>query len=123
VSVSSEATVNATDVPCAVVPFHWPTLSDEEDGDVGARLHAEASAAASVPIRNTAFVRTQISTTASGNSISVSDRSHTAGGFRPANAMPLTCGTRESRYHRARGARASGRHCRQVPLLGSTKIL
>jgi hypothetical protein len=30
------------------------------------------------------------------------------------NASPLTCGTRESRYHRARGARTSAARCRQV---------
>ena len=30
----------------------------------------------------------------------------------PANVMPLTCGTRESRYYRARGARASTRQDR-----------
>jgi hypothetical protein len=35
------------------------------------------------------------------------------------NGMPLTCGTRESRYHRARGDRASGPRCRQVQRLVS----
>ena len=49
------------DLPCAVVPFHWPTLFDEEDGDAGPLLHAEASPPASVPTSITAFVRVHIS--------------------------------------------------------------
>jgi hypothetical protein len=73
------------DVPCAVVPFHWPTLSDEEDGDVGALLHVEAGTAASVPTHNTAFVCAQIDTKPPGYSISVSHRSHAAGVFPPSN--------------------------------------
>ena len=48
------------DVPCAVVPFHWPTLSDEGDGDVVPLLHVEASTAASAPTHNTAFVLVRI---------------------------------------------------------------
>jgi hypothetical protein len=38
---------------------------------------------------------------------------------RRSNASPLTCGTRESRYHRARGVRASAARCRQVQRLVS----
>jgi hypothetical protein len=62
VRVSSEETVNVIDAPCAVVPLHWPTLSDEEDGDVGPLLHAEASTPASVPTHHIDFVRVQIAT-------------------------------------------------------------
>ena len=53
--------MNVMDLPCAVVPFHWPTLFDEEDGDAGPSLHAEASPPASVPTSITAFVRVHIS--------------------------------------------------------------
>ena len=56
VRTSFEETVNAMDAPCAVVPLHCPTLSDESDGDAGPLLHADASTPATVPIRNSAFV-------------------------------------------------------------------
>ena len=49
VSISSEDTVNVMALPCAVVPFHWPTLSDEGDGDVGLLPQAETSTPANVP--------------------------------------------------------------------------
>jgi len=62
VRISSEDTVNVMTMPCAVVPFHWPTLSDERDGDVGSLPHAEASSPASVPTRKSAFVREAIVT-------------------------------------------------------------
>jgi hypothetical protein len=62
VRVSSEETVNVMDLPCSVVPFHWPALRDEEDGDAGPLLHADASNPASVPTSHTAFVRVRMAT-------------------------------------------------------------
>lgn len=63
VRISSEDTLNVMTMPCAVVPFHWPTLSDEgDDGDVGSVPHAEASSPASVPTHKSAFVRVAIVT-------------------------------------------------------------
>ena len=56
VRISSEDTVNVMDVPCAVIPLHSPTLSDEADGDVGPLPHAEASSPTSVPTDKIAFV-------------------------------------------------------------------
>jgi hypothetical protein len=58
----SEDTVNAIEAPCAVVPLHWPTLSDEADGGVGPPPHADASTPANVPTQNTAFVCVHIAT-------------------------------------------------------------
>jgi hypothetical protein len=55
VSISSEDTVNVMALPCAVVPFHWPTLSDEGDGDVGLLPQAEPSTPATVPTHSSAF--------------------------------------------------------------------
>jgi hypothetical protein len=57
VSISSEDTVNVMALPCAVVPFHWPTLSDEGDGDGDGGLlpHAEASTPANAPTHSSAF--------------------------------------------------------------------
>ena len=59
VSISSEDTVNVMALPCAVVPLHWPTLSDEGDGDgdVGSLPQAEASSPANVPTHSSAFAR------------------------------------------------------------------
>jgi hypothetical protein len=42
-------------LPCAVVPFHWPTLSDEGDGDVGLLPQAEAGTPANAPTHSSAF--------------------------------------------------------------------
>ena len=49
VTFSSEDTVKAIGVPCAVVPVHWPVVSDElvEDGSVEL-LHAHAQAHATI---------------------------------------------------------------------------
>lgn len=60
VRTSSEDTVNVMAVPCAVVPFHWPTLSDEGDGDVAPLLHVEASTPASVATHSIACVLVRI---------------------------------------------------------------
>jgi len=49
VRVSSDDTVNVIEVPCAVVPLHWPALSEGEDGVVGPLPQPEASTPASVP--------------------------------------------------------------------------
>jgi hypothetical protein len=62
VRTSSEDTVKVIGVPCAVVPLHRPTLSDEADGDVGPSPHPEASTAAKAPTHHTAFVRVHIAT-------------------------------------------------------------
>jgi hypothetical protein len=62
VRISSEDTVNVMTMPWAVEPFHWPTLSDDGDGNVGSRPHAEASSPASVPTHKSAFVRVAIVT-------------------------------------------------------------
>jgi hypothetical protein len=57
VSISSEDTVNVMALPCAVVPFHWPTLSDEGDGDGGLLPQAEASTPANVPTHSSSLAR------------------------------------------------------------------
>lgn len=62
VRTSSEDTVKLIVVPCAVLPLHWPTLSDETDGDVGPLPHPEASTAAKVPTHPIAFFRVHIAT-------------------------------------------------------------
>jgi len=51
VRISSGDTVNAMGAPCAVVPFHLPTLNDDEDGDAGPP-HAVTSTPATIPIRS-----------------------------------------------------------------------
>jgi hypothetical protein len=60
VRISSEDTVNVMTVLCAVVPLHWPTLSDEDDGDAGSLPHAEASSPASVPTHKSAATRQRL---------------------------------------------------------------
>jgi len=62
VRASSEDTAKVIGVPCAVLPLHWPTLSDEADGDVGPSPHPQASTAANVPTLQTALVRVHIAT-------------------------------------------------------------
>jgi hypothetical protein len=60
VRTSSDDTVNVMTMPCVVVPFHWPALNDDGDGDVGFLPHADASNPASVPTHMSAFVRVTI---------------------------------------------------------------
>ena len=62
VRASSEDTVKLIGVPCAVLPLHSPTLSDEADGDAGLSPHPEASTAAKVPTHHTTSVRVHIAT-------------------------------------------------------------
>jgi hypothetical protein len=57
VSISSEDTVKVMALPCAVVPFHWPTLSDDGKADGGLLPQAEASTPANVPTHSSAFAR------------------------------------------------------------------
>jgi hypothetical protein len=86
VRISSADTANVMDVPCAVAPFHSPTLSDEADGDVGPLPHAEARSPTSVPTHKIAFVRVTMAL----NPWQLLFRFHTARvlcvrSFRPAN--------------------------------------